>query len=290
MHTNGLKTRFAAVLVVFCAACASAPEPIRNNALQPIAVGPSRGTLIIAGGGQLGSDIVERFVEAAGGKRAKIVVIPTAGDLDIYPKSWTGLEPFKDAGAKSVTILHTREARVADSDAFAKPLREATGVWFPGGRQWRLADAYLNTKTLLELYKLLERGGVIGGTSAGASVQASYLVRGAREANTIVMAPGYEQGFGFLRGAAVDQHLSARNRQHDLLQVIARHQNLLGIGLDEGTAIVVRGDTAEVLGDERVAFYNTDRQKPDSYFWLKSGDRFDLNRRTVLIGNPVAGN
>jgi hypothetical protein len=90
---------------------------------------------------------------------------------------------------------------------FAAVLRTATGVWLPGGRQWRLTDAYLDTRTHRELEALLERGGVIGGTSAGASVQASFMVRGAPEGNHIVIAPGRTRGFGFLRNAAVDQHL-----------------------------------------------------------------------------------
>ena len=74
-------------------------------------------------------------------------------------------------------------------------LRDATGVWIPGGRQWRLVDSYLNTRTHRELQRVLERGGVVGGTSAGASILGSYLVRGSPETNTIVMAPGYEEGF-----------------------------------------------------------------------------------------------
>jgi cyanophycinase len=178
----------------------------------------------------------------------------------------------------------------ADRASFSAPIRNATGVWMPGGRQWRLVDSYLNTRTLADLQDLLERGGVIGGTSAGASIQASYMVRGAREGNTIMMAPGYEQGFGFLRNAAVDQHLLARNRQNDLLQVVERHPYLLGIGLDESTAIVVRGDTAEVIGASKAAFYNTDANDRRAYFYLKSGDRFDLNRRTVLRGNKLPAN
>lgn len=283
------KSGFALALLIAAGACAhpTIPVPENNSAIR---VGPANGTLVVVGGGQLGAEIIELFVQAAGGRDARIVVIPTAGEQDTFPENWTGLRPFRDAGARSVVVLHTRDAKLADTDAFVKPIRDATGVWFPGGRQWRLVDSYLNTRTQQELYRLLERGGAIGGTSAGASVQSSYMVRGAREGNTIVMAPGYEQGFGFLRNAAVDQHLSARNRQHDLLDVVQRHRNLLGIGLDESTAIVVRGDTAEIVGKDRVAFYNTNARDRKTYFWLKPGDRFDLNRRAVMSGTPIAGN
>jgi cyanophycinase len=280
----------AVVLLVALSACAGAAARAPETRNQPVRVGPANGTLVVVGGGQLGPEIVNRFLQAAGGSKARIVIIPTAGEQDTFPADWNGLRQFREAGAKSITVLHTRDPKVADTEAFVQPLREATGVWFPGGRQWRLVDSYLNTRTLRELYNLLERGGAIGGTSAGASIQSSYMVRGAREGNTLVMAAGYEQGFGFLRNAAVDQHLTARNRQRDLLQVVERHQALLGIGLDESTAIVVRGDTAEIIGKDRVAFYNTNSRDRKAYFWLQPGDRFDLNRRAVISGTPVAGN
>jgi cyanophycinase len=269
--------------------CAPPARTIAPVAQGDVRVGPPTGTLVVVGGGTLGSEIIRRFVDASGGTQARIVVIPTAGEQDSFPADWSGLRQLRSAGAKEVRILHTRDPRQADSETFARPIREATGVWIPGGRQWRLADSYLGTRVLAELHALLARGGAIGGTSAGASIQASYMVRGAREGNTIMMAPGYEQGFGFLRAAAVDQHLSARNRQRDLLQVVAAHPDLLGIGLDESTAIVVRGDTAEVVGKDRVAFYNTNARDRGTYFWLRAGDRFDLNRRVVIQGTPESG-
>ena len=287
------RLQFALLLCALPACAGVSPQPVSqltDGGPEEIRVGPTHGTLVVVGGGTLGPEIIRRFVEAAGGSSARIVVIPTAGEQDTFPADWSGLRPFRSAGAKSVTLLHTRDPKIADTDEFVAPLRNATGVWIPGGRQWRLADSYLNTRTLNELHALLERGGAIGGTSAGASVQASYMMRGAREGNTVVMAPGYEQGFGFLRDAAVDQHLSARNRQRDMLQVVERYPKLLGIGLDEGTAIVVRGDTAEIIGKDRVAFYNTEPGKPNRFFWLKPGDRFELNRRVVLLGAPVIGN
>ena len=268
-------------------ACNSSPPPALplppQTADTETRVGPPQGALVVVGGGQIGSDIVKRFIELAGGTRdARIVVIPTAAGDSSYDQNWSGAQMFRNAGAKNITILHAPSRDVADREDFVAPIRSATGVWFPGGRQFRLADSYLDTRTLSELHTLLARGGVIGGTSAGASIQASYLIRGARETNTMVMAPGYEQGFGFLHDAAVDQHLSQRGRQNDMLRVIERYPSLLGIGLDESTAIIVRGDTAEVVGPGRVAFYNTDPRDRRGYFWLSSGERFNLNRRNVL--------
>ena len=283
-----LRLRSVTIIALLVTACASV-QPPRYDGTVPIAakgstsVGPARGALVVVGGGRVGADVVSRFVELAGGpERARIVVIPTAGEADIYPDDWPGLQQLQNAGVKYITVLHTRDRSIADSNDFVAPLRRATGVWIPGGRQWRLVDAYLGTRTHRELERLLDRGGVIGGTSAGASIQASYMVRGARSGNTIVMAPGYETGFGFLRNTAVDQHLLARNRQDDMLQVVSRYPHLLGIGLNEGTAIVVRGDTADVIGESKAAFYNTDAANPRIYFYLTHGDRFDLAARRAL--------
>ena len=161
-------------------------------------------------------------------------------------------------------------------------MRQANGVWFGGGRQWRLVDSYLGTRTERELRGVLDRGGVIGGSSAGASIQGSYLVRGAREGNHIMMARGYEAGFGYLSGVAIDQHLLTRHREDDLVAVIDAHPGLLGIGLDDPAAVVVRGDRFEVIGRGRVAIYDGKDHDGMRYYFLNVGDRFDLRTRTPL--------
>jgi len=249
-------------------------------ALAAQQVGPTNGSLVIVGGGLRDQAIVERFIQLAGGDDAPIVVIPTAGEDEHYDQSWQGLAQLKTAGARNLTVLHTRDRKVADSPAFVAPLKSARGVFFPGGRQWRLADAYLNTLTETELKNVLARGGVIGGTSAGATILGSYLVRGDTRNNTIMMGD-HEAGFGFVRNVAVDQHLLRRNRQFDLLTVIDKHPDLLGIGLDENTAIVVRGDTAEVIGQSYVAIYDNHHPAgaPGAFYFLQPGDRFNLNTR-----------
>lgn len=223
----------------------------------------------------LDPEIFQRFVELAGGQDALIVVIPTAAREDHFPPDWEGLEPFRKAGAADVRVLHTRYRSMADDEAFVEPLRRATGVWFVGGRPWRLVDVYGGTRVLDELHLLVARGGAIGGTSAGASILASFLIRGDPADNDIVIAPGYDDGFGFLRGTAVDQHVVVRGREADLLEVLRRHPDLLGIGIDEGTAIVVRGDRAEVLGRSRVALYDPDDPARQPR-WLGPGDVFQL--------------
>lgn len=266
------------LLVALLLACASgrqAPEAPTPR------VAPVVGHLVIAGGGQLGPDVMGRFVSLAGGPDAPVVVIPTAGEDSVYPANWAGLNGLRAMGLRNLVVRHTKDRKVADSDSFVAVIRTARGVWFPGGRQWRLVDSYAGTRTERELHALLARGGVIGGTSAGASIQASYMVRGAREGNTIMMAPGYEQGFGFIRGVAVDQHVSARNRQLDLQPVVRRFPNLLGLGLDEGTAIVVTGTRAEVVGRGKLFVHNGAEPPGETvpYVTLEAGEVLDLATR-----------
>lgn len=245
-------------------------------------IGPSGGTLLIVGGGSIEGEIVERFLESAGGPDAPVVVIPTAGSGDSYDGYWPGLRLFREAGARNLTVLHTRDRRVSDSEPFVEPIRKARAVWFSGGRQWRLADAYLNTRVHEELWNLLARGGVIGGSSAGATIQGSYLARGDTRTNTVMMGD-HQEGMGFLKNTAIDQHLLKRNRHFDLIEIIEARPELLGLGIDEGTAIVVRGNLFEVIGRGYVAVYdhNTMLHRGRFYF-LSPGDRYNLNTRTPM--------
>ncbi len=243
-------------------------------------VGPASGSLVVVGGAMHDATIVERFLDLAGGKDVLIVLIPTADGEDEYDQFWRGALQFKDAGATNITVLHTKDRDEANSEEFVQPITEARGVWFGGGRQWRLADSYLDTRVHEELWALLERGGVIGGSSAGATIQGSYLARGDTETNTIMMGD-HEVGLGFLRNTAIDQHLIRRNRQFDLIEVVEAHPDLLGIGIDENTAIVVRGDSFDVMGQGYVAIYDHGRMLDSGgkFYFLAPGDRFDLVTR-----------
>jgi cyanophycinase len=255
--------------------------------------GPVKGTLVIQGGGSAeGTGINETFVNLAGGRDAKIIIIPTAGGnrgpdgkLIVYEEDKI-VAPWKRLGLTNVHMLHTADPKVADTEAFASTLRDAKGVWFNGGRQWNCVDSYANTLTLREFREVLNRGGVIGGSSAGATIQGDYLVRGAVAGSEIVMAPEpeHQHGFSFLRHVAIDQHINTRNRWDDIIPVIKKYPDLLGIGLSEGTAIVVTGDRFEVIGKWKAAIHDNTRiyqpwEKP--YYVLSAGDVYNMKTRKI---------
>lgn len=273
METQGWRIVAASVALVSVACWFTYPAEAQE-------VGPSAGALVIVGGGLQDPGILARFVDLAGGPESPIVVIPTAGGGETYDQSFRGLSGFREAGVTDLTVLHTTNRDEANAPAFVAPLRRARGVWFPGGRQWRLADAYLGTLVHEALQDVLDRGGVVGGSSAGATILGSYLARGDTATNTVMMGD-HEAGFGFLRDTAIDQHLLRRNRQFDLIEVIETHPELLGIGLDEDTAIVVQGDAFEVIGRSYVVIYDHDRMVDSGgrFYFLGTGDRYDLKTR-----------
>ncbi|GAT35338.1 cyanophycinase [Terrimicrobium sacchariphilum] len=238
-------------------------------------VGPREGAVLLVGGGDKTS-IWPMFFDLVGDKNAPIVVITTANATnDETNKDFQELKAF---GATRLTLLHTDSRETANSDSFIAPLRNARAVWIAGGRQWRLVDSYLDTKTEREIQALLDRGGIVAGSSAGASIQASYLVRGAKSGNKIVMAPGYERGFGLLKNTAIDQHVNTRSRVEDLGEVLQAHPELLGIGLDESTAIVVKGDTASVVG-AGFAHFSSREAGAEKIFEVASGASYDFAAR-----------
>ena len=258
--------------------------------------GYRNGTIIGIGGGEDDDLVIKEFKKYAGGDSAKIVVIPTALPQEylqqdsafFYMKKW-----FEKYGFYDVTILHTSNPEDANNDDFIEPIKTAAGIFFTGGRQWRIADSFLNTKAHEEMYKLLDRGGVIAGSSAGATILGSYLARGDTKNNQIMMGD-HETGLGFISNVAIDQHVLARNRQFDMFGILDKKSELLGIGIDENTAIVVQGDTLQVIGKSYVLIYdkslwsregielkNTPNEN-DLFYFLQSGDKYNLRERKVI--------
>lgn len=233
------------------------------------------GSLVIVGGGKMPDEVRTEFIKLAGGaKEAKIIVIPTASaDADDAKQKDSFLKPWIDAGVKDVQLLHTRDRKVADGDVFPNPLTTATGIWMSGGDQSRLTEAYLDTKTLDTIKSLYRGGAVIGGTSAGAAVMSDLMITG----GSTVAATNH--GFGLLEYCVVDQHFTQRKREARLASVLKEQPALLGIGIDESTAIVVQNKTARVLGSGQVYFSVNGKQAGVS---LMAGDGYDLSHRAQL--------
>jgi len=269
--------------VVALALTMSTPA-LAQQASGPPQVGPENGSLVIVGGALSSPEIYQRFIELAGGPDAHIVMIPTAGGAEQYDQYYQGLNGFRDNGARNMTVLHTTDPSVADTDDFVAPLTTADAVYFFGGRQWHLVDAYAGTKTEEEIRAVLDRGGVIGGSSAGASIQGSFLVRGDTDSNTVMMGD-HQVGFGYLRNVGIDQHVLKRNRQFDMIEVIEAHPELLGIGLDENTAIVVQGDNFDVIGESYALIFdnNSITGTDGKFYFLAPGDRFNLATRQATL-------
>lgn len=267
------------VAVVFAFGTVPAAAQFQQQAGPP-RVGPENGSLVVVGGAMRSPEIYQRFIELAGGPDASIVLVPTAGGQEDYDEFYSGMNAWRAAGARNLTLLHTTDPAEADTDAFVAPLKSAGGVFFFGGRQWHLVDSYGDTKTEVAFREVLERGGVIGGSSAGASIQGSFLVRGDTGSNTIMMGD-HQRGFGYLRNVGIDQHVLRRNRQFDMIEVIEAHPELLGIGLDEDTAIVVQGDQFQVIGSSyALIFDNQSTTGSDGkFYFLAPGDRYDMASR-----------
>ncbi len=243
-----------------------------------------QGSLVIVGGGGMPPDITKRFIELAGGPESTIVCLPTANPdpLPNPPREGRFLER---AGCKHVVTLSGRTLADVTSPEFLATLKEARGVWFGGGRQWRFMDAYAGTPAAEAIHDVLRRGGVIGGSSAGATIQGDYLLRGSPQGNFEMMAEGYERGLCFLPGTAIDQHFTQRKRLPDMLRVMQLYPQLLGIGLDEATAIIVQGHVAEVLGKDQAHFFDGRYQSPDEDAMsvsLEAGKRYDLIQRKSI--------
>jgi cyanophycinase len=241
------------------------------------------GSLIIVGGGGMPRGLMRKFVQLAGGADARLVYIPCTEEENSSDTSL--LEAWRELGVQTCSLLHTKDRRVADRDeAFLEPLKNATGIWFGGGRQWNLADSYYGTQAHRLMKQVLDRGGVIGGSSAGASIQANYLARATPIENFRIMAPGYERGgLGFISGVAIDQHFTQRSRQKDLRSLVETYPQMLGIGLDETTAIVVEKSTAQIVGAGSVTFNWKDSPEAEiQQFIGAQGQSFDLAQRVQI--------
>lgn len=228
------------------------------------------GSLIIVGGGDTPASVQRRFIELAGGAgNAKIAVFPMAS-LKSDEEANEVVADFQKLGAETHLVNFNRQR--ANRESTERYLEQFTGYWFSGGDQSRLASLLLGTKALDSLYRRYKEGAVIGGTSAGASVMSSVMLTGKRrsprspeDGELQNIARGMQEvseGFGFFKGAIVDQHFMRRARYNRLISAILDHPQLLGVGIDEETALLVHPDGLwEVLGSYYVKVFDARRSR-----------------------------
>jgi cyanophycinase len=279
-----MMNRIIWVLVVLPALAAaqdkrSPDEPAQDSLTH----GPSRGSLLLQGGVGFNHAIDSAFVALAGGPASHIVVIPTASVGDAGPPGWesnVARNVRENFGVGAVMVLQSLDRATSDSDRFVQPLRSATGVWILGGFPERLVNSYLGTRTERAIRELLDRGGVVGGESAGAMIQGSWLDTTEDgfppDAYALIQTYG-RGGFGLLTRAAVFPHFDKRGSEA-AARFSAEYPDQLGIGIDEETALVVKGDHAQVVGRGTVSMYDG-RGRASIPVVLRSGDRYDLAAR-----------
>jgi len=243
-----------------------------------------RGTLMLASGDDPVPAVAQRFIQAAGGPDARIVVVTTAGAEPLSEKEATLW--LQEAGARNVKVTYACDRSEALRPAMLKLFADAQGIWFTGGRPYRLVDAYLDSEAEKLFHRVLARGGVIGGTDAGARIQASALVRGSPLESSEIAAEGYENGFGFFRDVAIDDHFGDPHRFDSMARLKKGRAGLIGLGIDADTAVVVHGNELEVLGPHEVAIFDHRETPADAkrgYELLHAGEHYDLKQRRRIV-------
>lgn len=294
---------FSRMLASVAAALVLAFLPLSQSVAQAQAQQWPNGWILLSGGGEKEElappDALELFRALAGGPDSSVLFVPTAASslrlpsgeiLDVPAQGPLGPDAvaFEKAlalhlGVRRVEILHTRDRREADSDAFVRRISKARAVWLSSGNAGRLIDAYLNTKTERALRELLGRGGVVAGTSAGAIILGSYVIRG-RADKPVLMARGREKGFGFLANTAINPHFLAAHRETELITIVDWHPQLIGLGIDTGAAALVHRGSLQPLGSGRVGVYDNVRRPKGWYYMLDRDSCLDLASRKAASG------
>lgn len=250
--------------------------------LMAVAAGAGE-RLVLIGGGDLPKRARERFVEWAGGSHARILVILWASGEPKESFDWIRDEISAEGPAQieGAPLAPLTEASRAE---FLGQLAKATGVFFSGGDQARVMDVLKDAELLAALRTRYHAGVVFGGTSAGCAVMSTPMITGEGDFTVIDGAKvDTREGLGLLPGAIVDQHFLKRQRENRLFGLILSHPELLGVGVDEATALLVEdGRLGEVAGAGQVMLVDP-RHEPGALLLrlFKSGERIDLARRAA---------
>ena len=262
------------------------------------------GDLMVIGGAEdklKRRTVLRDFVRRAGGSDARIAVIPTASSLgDEVVEVYQGV--FGKLGAASVTGLRPESRDDAHSHEFVAPLSEATGIFMTGGNQLKLSGVICGTPFGAAIREAHERGVVVAGTSAGASIQSSHMVAfGTGGATPKQRMTQVAAGLGLIGDMVIDQHFDQRNRYGRLLMIVSQSPQLLGMGVDEDTAAVVSsgpdGQTLSVIGSGAVTIFDPARMITNAHevqrsrpimasgvqlHVLPAGHTFHLERRQLI--------
>lgn len=265
-----------------------------------MAASPTRRLVVIGGAeDKMGrARVLRRFVRLAGGRAARIVVLPTASSVPdemvaMYRQVLTRL------GAESVTAIAPTNRLQCDDPALSEPFDGATGVFITGGNQLKLSQVVGGTPVSQAVHAAYERGCVVAGTSAGASIMSSHMISMGDEGVTPRQRSSQlSAGFGLLKDVVVDQHFDQRGRYGRLLSLVAQSPALLGMGIDEDTAaLITDGTSLEVLGAGGVFLVDASHALCDAHearqgaallvsgaviHALPSGARFDLQTRRLV--------
>src|SRR5688572_8397149 len=222
--------------------------------LPAAAFAQSKGAIVAVGGGGTTDAIVQRTLALAGGKEAVVVVLPQSSAVEGAGDS--SVKMWLDAGAKAA-------AKVDFADPGAKAaIQRASLIWMPGGDQNRFMKAIEGTGLDAAIRARYEAGAVVGGTSAGAAVLSGAMITG--EADLQSLASGktvLAKGLGLWADGIFDQHFLARQRNNRLLSAVLDHPTLLGVGIDEATAVIVLDGQLEVLGRSAIVVFDARRAR-----------------------------
>lgn len=234
-----------------------------TRTVREVSDAPAR-TLLVIGGAEDKRRrvlVLKRFVALAGGRDARIVVIPTASSLaedavQVYRSVFARLR------ATDVRSVHPSSRQEAGDPEIISALDEATGIFVTGGNQLKLAQLVVGTPMDAAIRRAYERGAVVAGTSAGASVLSQFMISMGDEGITPRQRAGQlTAGLGLLPRVILDQHFAQRTRYARLLSLVAGSPSLVGLGVDEDTAaeivdehiLTVVGSGAVYVVDGRVA-------------------------------------
>lgn len=246
--------------------------------------------------------ILREFFRRSGAEQGSLVIIPAASGIpdvlgDLYRDIFVGM----GCPRERVFVLDIRNPVDARHPEMVGVVEQATGLYFTGGDQERLAEVMIQTQLMEMIRKRCQEGKlVIGGTSAGASALGHHMIsRGYSGEPPTPAIVTVKTGLGLLPEVIVDQHFHQRNRLVRLMTAVAYHPHCLGIGIDENTAAIIQGDhTLRVMGAGCVTLVDgsqmtstVEQSASDALFdlsnarvhFLAPGSRFDLKARQIIL-------